>query len=404
MRRALAVLTTFVLSLALASVTAVALWRDRLWRRRLEAAPRQASLASSKREIPEVVAGVGAELATLASGIEGTAQLLLEAVCAEEPCEHHAEHLCAAVRRLRTLSETIQSAVGTIDIQPAATRIDDVVASVQQELVQSHAGRFRVVVDLASSAPEVHVDPRVLRQALLLLAEVVFRREPGASKVTLRTRNALDEQAHAVVVEMTAEVEENAPAGCLDDPRVALAHRAAGNLLTALGAEWTLHVNPGVEALASIALPAAEFEAAPAEASRQPEPVAHEFGGALVFESNPAVRHMVGQELERTGRQVFLCADGMSARTLWRATPDRFELLVVEATSGQTTGEELLVEALAQQPDLRALLLGRTEQPILATALAEPRARIATVPPPFGMMELRDALAHIGIANTRAAS
>lgn len=400
------VIATLSFLLAGGAVTAL-VWRERQWRRRARRTSPQPLLAPNV-DLPALAAGIGSELATLASGVEGNAQLLCEAIGSGESGEPHAEHLCLAVRRLRTLSETLQFAVGSIDVQPQPTRFDDVVAGVQQELVQSQAGRFRVVVDLASSAPEVHTDPRALRHALLLLAEVVFGREPSASKVTLRTRNALDESAHAVVIEMVAEVEDTVSTGAFTDPRVLLAHKAAANLLTALGAEWTLHVHPGVEAMVSIALPAAavddEGDGAAPPTDVDEEPVVHEFGGALVFESNAAVRYMVGQELERTGRQVFLCADEVSARTLWRATPDRFELLVVEAKSGLAAGEELVAEALAQHPNIRALLLGRTELPALTSALASPRARIATVPPPFGMMELRDALTHIGIEGSRAAS
>lgn len=355
--------------------------------------------------LPDIASGVGAELATLASGIEGNAQLLCEAMALDEPSEQHAEHLCAAVRRLRTLSETIQFTVGPVVVETRPTRMEDVVASVQHELVIASYGRFRVTVDLASSAPEVHTDADALRQALLLLAEVVFGREPGANRVTLRTRNAIDEAAHAVVVEMIAEVEENAPKAAESDPRVILAHKAASNLLNALGAEWTLHVHPGVEAIAFVALPAADVEAeADPDTPVAAAPPRHEFGGALVFESNPAVRYMIGQELERSGRQVCLCADGMAARTLWRATPDRFELLVVEAHGGRQAGQDLLVEALARHPDTRAILLGRADLPELVRALASPRPRVTSVAPPFGMMELRHALAHIGIRAGRVAS
>jgi len=394
---------TYSLVSACVVLVAMGAWREFAWRRRLRRIARP--LAAPPVELPELAAGVGAELATLASGIEGNAQLLCEAIASGEATEPHADHLCGAVRRLRTLSETIQLAVGPVDVHVQPTCIDDVAAGVQHELVSAGAGRFQVVVDLASSVPEVHTDPRALRQALLLLAEVVFGREPGADKVTLRTRNALDEAAHAVVVEMIAEVAEHVSAGTLADPRLLLAHKAAANVLTALGAEWALQVIPGVEATAYIALPAADPEAEPPAVPEAPAlPELHAFGGALVLESNPDVRHMVGKELERWGRQVFPCADAMAARALWHATPDRFELLVVEAHGGHAEGEALVVEALAKQPGTRAILLGRPELPALALALASPGAHVTSVSPPFGMMELRDALAHVGIDNSRVAS
>ncbi len=365
------------------------------WPRRRQ--PTRMLIAPPDLRAPEIAIGVGAELANLASGIEGNAQLLCEAIDQRAPVEPHAEQLCAVVRRLRTLTETIQLAVGHPDLHRQSVRVEDVIAGVQQELETASCGRFQVAVDTASCVPKVQTDPRALRQTLLLLAEVLFGREPAAGKLTLRTRNSLDEAMHAVVVVMTAEVEENVSTRPRPSSQLALAHQAVTNLLSALGAPWTLHVDRGVEATATITLPAATEagEQVPMlDKAAQPR---HEFGGALVLESDPAVRYMVGQELERTGRQVFLCADGVAAHTLWRATPERFELLVVEAQGERAPGEELVAAALARHPNTCAVLLGRTDLPALTRALAAPYARLAVVPQPFGLMELRDALAHVGI-------
>lgn len=411
MPRAPTVTHTLTFLLGCIVVAALMLWREKA---------RQAAVVHAKpparpaeNELPEIAIGVGAELATLASGIGGTAQLLCETLSAGGRSTQHAEQLCTAVRRLRTLSETIQFAVGPVEVRARPTRIDDVVASVQHELSSAGCGRFQVDVDLASSVPEVQTDPRALRQTLLLLVEVLFGREPGTSKITLRTRNAIDESAHAVVLEMIAEVEETVATRALPAARLTLAHQATTNLLAALGAEWTLHVVEREQAMACIALPSADvaeallpsLDTGTQESARAPgSGPGHAFGGALVLESNPAVRYMVGQELERTGRQVFLCADGLAARTLWQATPSRFELLVVEAQGEYGPGEDLLVEVLTSQPNTRAILLGRTELPSLTKALACPTARVASIPQPFDLMELRDALAHVGIEPARVAS
>jgi CheY-like chemotaxis protein len=357
-------------------------------------------------ELPEIAVGVGAELANLATGIEGNAQLLCEAISQQQAAEPHAEQLCAVVRRLRTLTETIQWTVGPADLRRLGVRIEDVIASVQQELEANSCGRFQLAVDTASSVPGVHTDPRALRQAMLLLVEVLFGKEPAAGKLTLRTCNSLDDAVHDVIVEMTVECEEEVEpkvAVRTHASQLALAHQAASNLLAALGVPWALHVDRGVGATATINLPAADDTDAPLALPATPPSARHEFGGALVLESDPAVRYIIGQELERTGRQVFLCADGVAARTLWRATPERFELLVVEAQGGRAPGEGLAVAALAQDSRVSIVLLGRTELPALQRALVAPHARVAVVPQPFGLMELRDALAHVGIEPSKVA-
>lgn len=376
----------------------VMLWRARGRRTRERRGRVRQVVPPPRLELPELAVGVSLELATLASGVEGNAQLLCESMTTGDALEQHVEHLCAAVRRLRTLSETIQFAVSPIEVHPQPTCIDDVFASVQHELGQG-PGRFQVTLDLASSVPEVHTDPRALRQTMLLLAEVLFGRAPGAHELTLRSRNAIDESAHAVVVEMIAEAEDDVPKQTPRPAHLALAHEAATRLLAALGAEWILHVDDCREATARIALPAAEVRDAVPDAVETGEAhPPHDFGGALVLASNPSVRYMVGQELERAGRQVFLCAEGMAARTLWQATPDRFELLILE-THGM--GEELAVEAIASSPNTRTILLGRSELPELAAAAAAQPGTIAMVPQPFGLMELRAALAHVGMEASR---
>jgi len=361
-----------------------------------------ALLAPPALALPQIAVGVSAELATLASGMEGNAQLLCEAAEAGEPIAPYADQLCHVGRRLRALAETIQLAAGEVRVHLRPVRVEDVVLAVQHELEAASCGRYQIAVDLASSVPEVATDARALTRTLLLLADVLVGREPGACKFTLRTRNSLAQSRHGVVLEMSAEVEENVAAEPPPPAQLTLAHEAADNLLEALGAQWTLSVERGVGAAATILLPAAPPEETAAPAPDSDPPARHDFGGALVLETDPAVRHMVGRELERTGRQVFLCADGVAARALWRATPERFELLVVAAQGGRLPGEALVAEALEVQPATRAVLLGHTAVPALQAAAAAPSPRVTVVPQPFGLMELRDALAHVGIRPSRA--
>ncbi len=354
------------------------------------------------RHLEDLAESVSAELASLASGVEGNAQLLCEAIGSPELVPPRAEQLWGAVRRLRALSEKIQFAIGSSVMRRTGLAVDDVLASVQHELDDWNCGRFQLDVDVAASLPEIWTNANALRRALLYLIEVLFATEPSAGKLTMRAGINVDQDAQVVVLQLAVESDEAVSVHAPPPAQIQLARAAARNLLAALDAEWTMEHSPGAGASAWIALPVADADAQDDAAGPPPRDAAHEFGGVLVLESDPAVRFMVGQELERSGRQVLLCADGPAARALWRATPERFELLIVEPRGRREMGDQLAADALGVGR-VRVVLLGSSDHPALTAALNAPDPRVVIVPKPFGLMELRDALAQLGIATEAAA-
>ena len=81
----------------------------------------------------------------------------------------------------------------------------------------------------------------------------------------------------------------------------------------------------------------------------------------------------------------------MAANSLFDATPERFELLILERESRRVRGEAVALRALRERPELKILLItpgpGIAINPELAT---HPELRV--LHKPFGLMELRDAL------------
>jgi DNA-binding response OmpR family regulator len=114
----------------------------------------------------------------------------------------------------------------------------------------------------------------------------------------------------------------------------------------------------------------------------------HRYGGALVLESDPSVRAMLASELKATGRAVFACADGASARTFLEATPDRFELLIVDDAQRLDDADALGTTIRTVTPDLKIFVLaaGRADD-----GSRWPQAH--RIRKPFGANELRAALA-----------
>ena len=116
----------------------------------------------------------------------------------------------------------------------------------------------------------------------------------------------------------------------------------------------------------------------------------HKFGGALILESDPALRAVLASELKASGRAVFACADGASAHTFLEATPDRFELLIVDDANQLDEYTPLARTIRHRTPNLKICLLA--QMPTMTPA-AWPD--LHCLPKPFDVNELRDTLASI---------
>jgi CheY-like chemotaxis protein len=110
----------------------------------------------------------------------------------------------------------------------------------------------------------------------------------------------------------------------------------------------------------------------------------------LVVESDPSVRAMVASELKATGRAVFACADSTSARTFLEATPDRFELLIVDHPQRLDGGDALAATIRTVAPGLKIFVMAAGTH-----APNEAWPRVHHIQKPFGVHELRHALASV---------
>jgi hypothetical protein len=98
---------------------------------------------------------------------------------------------------------------------------------------------------------------------------------------------------------------------------------------------------------------------------------------------------MLAAELKATGRAVFVCADAAAASTFLRATPDRFEVLIVDRDE-RLADRDLAAAVRAVAPALDLLSL---DDPDAAIDAQWPQLR--RVRKPFGVHELRRVLASL---------
>ena len=89
------------------------------------------------------------------------------------------------------------------------------------------------------------------------------------------------------------------------------------------------------------------------------------------------------------------CADGTSARTFLEATPDRFELLIVDQGFRLDDGDGLGATIRQLAPDLKICVLSAAGEPGPGAPDAEPWPDLCRIEKPFGVDELRQALASV---------
>lgn len=364
-------------------------------------APAPPAAAPGRRDRARQLAhAAAAEVATLASGIEGGAHALIEAAADRGDVPRAAEGLLVAVRRLRSLHARLV-AIGGQSVHADAVGTTDVprlVARLTNELQRTHVG-LELHWQPPDHLPEIAAPHDATFDALASACRALLRAEAGATRMSIAAEACYDAHHPQVRIECTLEWNGDgggaASADLLDDAQLAIDREAARVLAAAHGGEATFTQLRGRSARVVLrwpvapaaAAPIAAAAAAPAPADERPQP--HRYGGALLLESDPAVRAMLAAELKATGRAVFVCADAAAATTFLRATPDRFEVLIVDRD--ERLADRDLAEALrAVAPPLDLLSL---DDPDAATDARWPQLR--RVRKPFGVHELRRALASL---------
>ena len=344
------------------------------------------------------------ELATLVSGVEGRAHHLIETAPDRRQLPLAAEALLAAVQRLRHLHGKLVAFGRNRALEPGRTSLEAALVAITDELRTQQFG-VEVRRESAAHLPMLGVGPGVVHDTLRFVCAAMQRAERGATNLSISTELCFRDDEPVVQVELVLEWSHESPSNGhtpFADPAYTLDVEAANHLIHGHGGELALSHLPGCSIRAVLRWPLAmrtaeaEAQAAPAvlaEAAHQPVQAGHRYGGALLLEADAAVRDLLSRELKATGRAVFACADGAAARSFLLATPERFELLVVDHQERLDDDQALAATIRTVAPRLCILVLAPVTPPAL---LAWPELR--HVAKPFGVHELRQALASIPAA------
>ena len=337
------------------------------------------------------------ELSTHATAIEARAHHLIEAAPARDNLPGAAAAMMTSVERLRTLHTKLLAFGRGRPVEAGTTDIIALIQGLGDDLLQLQLG-LELRWEPPAELPEVDANPAAVRDAMLFACAALLRAERGATRLTFSTERSFSTPRPTIKIEINLEwttVPQHREGTTTLDHSFALDWEAAKQLVESHGGELTLSHLPGKAVHAVLRLPLAvpseEIVCAHADsvADDYEGITARDYGGALVLESDPALRAVLARELKASGRAVFACADGASAHTFLEATPDRFELLIVDDVQQLGRHTPLARTIRAHVPALKICLVSP------APASTDEWPQMRCLRKPFGVHELRRTLASI---------
>ena len=358
----------------------------------------------------EMARAFSRELATIVSGIEGGTFRLIEQNPGLRVQNESVESLWLAVRRLRRFHGKVASFAHAPHPTPGTVQIDRLLTSLREELESSSLG-LQITWNLPQPSLRLRGDHDDLLLALTLATTALHCLERGAVRLSAHVEPNFEQDTPEVHVQLVLERDEDvAMRKTPTQPSASflIARTAAAHMLRAYGATLKFTHEPFHEASAVLQIPLAtsdvsavgDDETAHAPAPSEAPPIApeepivelprtHRYGGVLVIEEDASVRTMLTAELRAQGRAVFVCPDGASARSLIQATPDRFEILIVDHAARLDAGDLLCATIRKLCPALRIVVLSAAQTSAVPAGFAD---QLTEIRKPFGVGELRRAL------------
>jgi PAS domain S-box-containing protein len=160
-------------------------------------------------------------------------------------------------------------------------------------------------------------------------------------------------------------------------------------IVTSHGGAITVQSTPGVGTTFDIYLPCLDSPVAPLEAPKPPLPRGQ--GRILFVDDDGALAHLGHAMLEQLGYDVVTTTDSREALALFRATPQRFDLVLADQTMPHMTGEALVLALQRIRPDIPILLYTGFSHTIDATK-AQALGVKGLLMKPLGLQELARAV------------
>jgi len=353
-------------------------------------------LATQRREsIGALAGGVTAELSNVLTVILGNTSLVRRELGAEHPL---GADLDATVREAERAARVVRQLMSYTRQGKGHQRrisLGDLLTDMSVFFSHLFGRQIQVRVDLPPALPHVMVDPAVVEHVVSTASLGARDGMPTGGILTFAGRRVLLPPAAAVargvragshvevVISHTgagAEQPETAPRG---RELALLAARAA---LREQGGTVELEQEPGRGTVVVLLLPAMEEvpeEEAPTVCDLPP------FHGEtlLLVEDEHPVRRLMAHVLRAAGYAVVPASDGIEARALFEAEPERFEGAVIDVRMPRMSALELQHVIAARRPDLPVLWVSGGPSPEFVQG-----ERVDFLAKPFTPAELGDRL------------
>jgi PAS domain S-box-containing protein len=352
-------------------------------RLRAEAQLRQAQRADQLRHtqkmeaIGTLAAGIAHDFNNILAAILGYTELALHVVPQDSPARSHLQRVLTAGSRARDLVQQILTFGRKRESAPKPLHLHTIVKEALQLLRASLPATIIIRQELAEAAGMVLADPTEMHQVLMNLcanAEHAMRNTDGVLEVHLdaveldatctdqyptlhpgpHVRLTVRDTGHGMTPAVmgrifepfftTKDVGQGTGMGLAVVHGIVTSHNGAITVQSAPGQGTTFIIYlPQVDAPSSAVVP-------------QAEPILTGKGCILFVDDEDAIA-LWGQELlAQLGYEVVVSTSGLDALDIFRAAPDRFDLVVTDQTMPHMTGEVLAAKLRDLRPDIPIIL------------------------------------------------
>jgi signal transduction histidine kinase len=372
-------------------------------RKRLE---RQVQHGQKLESLGILAGGIAHDFNNLLMGVLGNASLALAQLPVESPARREVLDIERTAKRAAELVQQLLAYSGKGRFVVERVSPSAIVEEMVHLLEVSVSKNASLVLDLDPDAPSILADATQVRQVLVNLITNASEALGGRSGVvSIRTgatrcdRHYLRETCfdEDLGEGLYARIEVSDTGAGMDrrtmsrifDPffTTKFAGRGLG-LAAVLGIvrshRGTIEVRsePGQGTCFTVLFPADTAEST-AGRPRASDDTGLEAAGrcVLVVDDEEIVRQVAARMLDHLGFEVVSAADGHEALELFRATPERFAVVLLDLTMPRMGGEACLRELRAIRPDVRVILSsGHSEQDLVARRAGKDLAGVIQKP------------------------
>jgi len=338
-------------------------------------------LRSQKLEaIGTLAGGIAHDFNNILSAIIGFSEVVKEEVPRKSPTFAHIIEVLRAGERARDLVKQILTFSRQVETTRAPVKVQ-LIARETIKLLRSSIPKNIAIIDrINPKASPVEGDPTKIHQVIMNLCTNAYHAmmpDGGELNVGLTTVD-LDEQAirgwptlkagpHLCLkVSDTGCGMDDATVKRIFDPFFTTKEKGKGTglglamvygIVTELGGVISVASFPGHGSTFTVYLPVTERLSEAKGEEFEEEVTAMESGRILVVDDEESIIHFTQIMLEQLGYTVTALNSGTDALTLFRADPERFDLVMTDQVMPEMNGTRLAVEILKIRPDMPILLM-----------------------------------------------